>query len=240
MRQSGCLGLGLFFLAIAGCGTNDVMLKKQMEMESRLEQLVQANATDSVRLGQLANDVKEMQARVNRLSSGMEELKQKDNDVASSLETLSQRLEGFSASRATAKIEVVNRENVPVDKDADQQQAYMKAFGLFSANNYDSAITEFEAYLKKYPKGEYAGNAQYWIGECFYTQHSYREALEAFNRVVTDYPKGSKVPDAMLKIGFTLISINEPEKGKDALQALIEKYPKSQAAAKARERLSRY
>lgn len=240
MRRSGCLGLSLFSLAIASCGTNDVMLKKQMEMESRLEQLVQANATDSVRLGQLATDVKEMQARVDRVSSGMDELKQKDRDVASSLETISQRIEELSASRSTPKIEVVNRENTPVDKDAEQQQAYMKAFGLFSANNYSSAITEFEAYLKNYPNGEYAGNAQYWIGECFYTQHSYREALEAFNRVVRNYPKGTKVPDAMLKIAFTFISINEPEKGKDALQALIEKYPKSQAAAKARERLSRY
>ena len=240
MRRSCCLGFSLLTVVAAGCGSNDVMLKKQMEMESRLEQLVQANAADSVRLGQLVNDVKEVQARLNRMSAGMDELKQRDRDAASSLEVLSQRITELSASRSTPKIEVVNRDGSPADKDADQQQAYMKAFGLFSANNYDAAIAGFEAYLRNYPNGEYAGNAQYWIGECYYTQHSYREALEAFNRVVKNYPGGTKVPDAMLKVAFTLISLNEPEKGKDALRALIEKYPRSQAAAKARERLARY
>ena len=116
----------------------------------------------------------------------------------------------------------------------------MKAFGLFSANNYPAAISAFEDHLRKYPRGEYAGNAQYWIGECHYTQHDYRAALDAFNLVVKNYPQGAKVPDALLKIGFTFISLNEPDKARATLESLIAKYPRTPAAAKAQERLSRH
>ena len=232
------MGIGMFCLAVAGCATNDVILKKQTEMEARLEQLVQANNADAARIIRLSNDLKELQAQVNADSATLSELKQNRKEVAAALESVSQRFLTLAAASTPTKIEVVNREAAPADKDAGQQQAYMKAFGLFSANSYAAAIGEFEQYLQKYPHGEYAGNAQYWIGECHYAQHNYRDALEAFNLVLKDHPAGAKVPDAMLKIGFSLVSLNEPDRARTALDALIEKYPLSSAAAKARERLS--
>ena len=232
--------VGLFCLAAAGCGTNDIMLKKQMEMESRLEQLVQAHAADSARLTRLETDLRDLQSRRAADASAIEELQRNRKDVAASLESVSQQLVTLTTPPSPTKIEVVNREAAPTEKDAGQQEAYMKAFGLFSANNYSAAIPAFEDYLRKYPKGEYAGNAQYWIGECYYTQHDYRSALDAFNLVVKNYPQGAKVPDALLKIGFTFISLNEPDKARATLESLIEKYPRSPATAKAQERLSRH
>jgi tetratricopeptide (TPR) repeat protein len=59
----------------------------------------------------------------------------------------------------------------------------------------------------RHPDSEYAGNAQYWIGECYYTQRDYARALEAFNKVIERYPKGQKVPDALLKVGFSLTAL---------------------------------
>jgi tol-pal system protein YbgF len=134
---------------------------------------------------------------------------------------------------------VVNKGAAPGDSDSAEQDSYMKAFGLFSSNNYGAAIEAFTVFIKTYPASEYAGNAQYWIGECYYTQHDFKQALEAFNKVIDRYPKGKKVPDALLKVGFSQISLNEPAKARVTLESLIEKYPKSPAAAKARERMKR-
>lgn len=226
-------------MAISGCSASDVILKKQMEMDARLEQLVQGNAAVNAQLAELAGAVKEVRNQVNSNSADLEELKPAFKEIKDSLESASVVNGREAASGAVPRIEVVNRDASPGDKDAGVQNAYMKAFGLFSSNNYPGAVEAFAAFIKSYPDSEYAGNAQYWIGECYYTQRSFPQALDAFNKVLTHYPKGKKVPDAMLKIGYSLINMNEPAKAKSALQALLDKYPRSQAAVKARERLNR-
>lgn len=239
MRLQHGFWVGVVCLVTAGCGGNDVIVKKQMELEARLEQLVQGNAATNARLTELSGEVKEVQGQVKSNAAAIEELKPGYRELKTSLEAISSK-PAEAAPPATPKIEVVNREAPPADKDAAPQDAYMKAFGLFSANNYARAIEAFASFIKTYPDSEYAGNAQYWIGESYYTQRDYTQALEAFDRVIANYPKGKKVPDAMLKLGYTFISMNEPVKAKAALLTLIDKYPRSQAAAKARERLGRH
>ena len=222
---------GAFSLVAAGCANNDIIIRKQAEMDARMEQLIQANAGNSARLTELFTTVQELQGQVRSASTELRELK-------STVDTLTPRAEVKPSPVLPPKIIVVEKGGA-AESDAAEQDAYMKAFGLFSANNYAGAILAFEAFIRQHPGSEYAGNAQYWIGECYYTQRDYGRALDAFNRVIEGYAKGKKVPDAMLKVGFTLISLNQPDKARSALEALVEKYPKSPAAAKARERLSR-
>lgn len=230
----------VFCVAASGCSNNEILLKKQTEMEARLEQLIQGNAGTSARLAEMTNELKELRDQVKTNSADLEALKPGFRELKSSLEAISQRVEGKAPLPAAAKIVVVNKGASAGDRESVEQDAYMKAFGLFSANDYSGAIDSFESFIRAYPGSEYAGNAQYWIGECHYTQRDYTRALGAFTRVIDNYPQGNKVPDAMLKVGFSLISLNQSEKARAALEALVEKYPKSQAAMKARERLSRH
>jgi tol-pal system protein YbgF len=120
-----------------------------------------------------------------------------------------------------------------------QQEAYMKAFGIFSANRHQEAISAFSEFIAAYPNSEYAANAQYWIGECHYSQKDYQKALDAFNIVLSKYPKGKKVPDAMLKVAFSQLSLSDQASARVTMQKLIDTYPRSPAAAKAKERLNR-
>ena len=239
MRLNYWLVTGAFSIAVSGCSNNEILVKKQSEMEARMEQLIQANAGSTSRLAELSNTVKELQDQVKTNSAGMEEVKLGLQALKSSVEGVSPRGEGRGTLPVPSKIVVVNKGAAPGDSDSTEQDAYMKAFGLFGSNNYSGAIDAFDAFIRTHPDSEYAGNAQYWIGECYYTQRDYARALEAFNKVIERYPKGQKVPDALLKVGFSLISLNEPEKARAALETLVEKYPKTPAAAKARERLSR-
>lgn len=239
MRLNNCFWAVALCLTISGCSTTDVIMKKQMETDSRLEQLVQGNAAANARLAELTNEVKELRKQVNANSTDLEGLKPAFREMKSALESKPSKKDAESALAAVSRIEVVNKEPAAGDKDSGVQNAYMKAFGLYSANNYPGAVEAFEGFIKTYPKSEYAGNAQYWIGECYYSQHNYPLALDAFNKLLATYPKGSKVPDAMLKIGYTYINMNEPAKTKSALQLLVDKFPNSQAAMKAKERLNR-
>jgi len=238
MRLLYGLIIGVFCSLAVGCGNNDLVVKKQAEMEARLEQLAQANVATNAHLTDLTNDIRTLQIQLSATSADVDALKPSYKEFKASIELIYQKLAPPPPAE-TAKIEVVNKEAAPSDNDSAPQDAYIKAFGLFSANNYSGAIEAFEAFVKSYPDSEYAGNAVYWVGECYYTQHNYSKALESFSKVVVDYPKGNKVPDAMLKIGYSLISMNEPLKARAELQSLVGKYPKSPAAAKARERLGR-
>jgi tol-pal system protein YbgF len=239
MRLTECFWAVALCLIISGCGTNDVIMKKQMEMDARLEQLVQGNAAANARLADLTNEVKELRKQVSGNSTDLEELKPAFSKMRESIDSIPRQNPPETSSAVVSRIEVVNKDPEPGDKESGAQNAYMKAFGLYSANNYTNAVEEFGAFIKTYPKSEYAGNAQYWIGECYYTQHNYPRSLEAFNKVLVNYPKGKKVSDAMLKIGYTYINLNEPARAKSALQSLIDRYPNSQAAIKAREKLNR-
>jgi tol-pal system protein YbgF len=228
-----------FCLVASGCGRNEILVKKQTELEARLEQLIQANAGNTARLAELSSRVSDLQGQVRSNSADLEQLKPAFRDLKSSLDAVPQRVEEKTPLPASSRVVVVNKETAPGDGQSTDQDAYMKAYGLFSSNQYSAAIEAFEAFIKDHPRSEYSGNAQYWIGECHYSRRDYARALEAFNRVVEKYPKGKKVPDALLKIGFSQISLNEPEKARATLEAVVEKYPRSPAAAKARERLSR-
>ncbi|MFZ3207283.1 MAG: tol-pal system protein YbgF [Geobacteraceae bacterium] len=240
MRLHVWLGLCFVSFAASGCSNNDVIMKKQMELEARFEQLVQGNVSSNARLTEIDNELKALQAQTKATTTDVEQMKPAYQELKTSVELLAQKAPVETAPAPPApRIELVNKDAVPDGKDAGHQDAYMKAFGLFSSNNYPLAVDAFESFIKSYPGSEFAGNAQYWIGECHYTQHNYVKAIEAFNRVVKNYPNGNKVSDAMLKIGFSYISMNEMSKAKTELQSLIEKYPRSPAAAKARERLSR-
>jgi len=226
-------------VTISGCANSDVIMKKQMETDARLEQLVQGNSAVNDRLAELSRELSDLQARVRSNASDLGEMKPEISKLRESIAALTPQKAAEPVSHEVPRIEVVNRDPAPGGKEANAQNAYMKAFGLFSANNYKGAVEAFGSFIKTYPDSEYAGNAMYWIGECHYSQRNYSEAITAFNRVISIYPKGSKIPDAMLKIGFSYISMNEPARAKRSLQTLIDKYPNSPAAVKARERLNR-
>jgi tol-pal system protein YbgF len=222
---------------ISGCAGNDIILQKQKETDLRLAQLAEGYSDINAKVAKLNRELNDLQDQVKSNAATCEEIRPKIGKMREELDLIAAFKSSQSVPTPSKRIEVVSKEAVPADREKTIQDEYMKAYGLFSENNYSGAIEAFGSFIRKYPASEYAGNAQYWIGECHYTQQEFPEALAAFNRVLSSYPKGKKVPDAMLKIGFSYISMNDQAKAKVALQKLVDKYPNSQAALKARERL---
>lgn len=226
-------------LTLSGCATQDAVLRKQAELESRLESVAVTNNMANQRLSVLTNELRDLQEQRKADVATLRELQ----DSVSNLKTLTRNLIARNTSLKTSataqKIELINNDDsgtAPLKEDV-RSEAYMKAFGQYSADKYEEAIEAFTAFIKAYPDSEYAANAQYWIGECYYSRSNLPKALDAFNRVLSDYPGGNKVPDAMLKVGYTLFAMKQPDKGADMLESLISKYPDSPAAVKAKEKL---
>jgi tol-pal system protein YbgF len=122
--------------------------------------------------------------------------------------------------------------------DAEQErQAYERAFELLKQGRYDLAVAAFKAFVQSYPNGQYADNAQYWLGEANYVQRQFKDALKEFQAVVNNHPSSPKRPDAMLKMGYTYQELGDLDQARMTLNDVISNYPASTAARLAQKRL---
>jgi tol-pal system protein YbgF len=221
-------------LALAGCASQDLMVKRQTEAEAKIEHLIQADKKSTQRMNELSGQIQTLddQARayavqIKHIQSSIRELRVSQTELA-----------GRAIQSPTPKIEVFNQDATPKSKDSGPPAEYVKAFGLYSSNNFAAAIDAFQAFLRQAPKSDYAANAVYWTGECHYSLNDLPKSLVSFQTVVDSYPGSAKTPDALLKLGYTQAAMKERDKSVKTFEELIRKYPGSPAAAKARERLT--
>jgi tol-pal system protein YbgF len=114
---------------------------------------------------------------------------------------------------------------------------YRGAVELVKTGKHDEAVTALRAFLKTYPRHDYADNAQYWLGESFYARKDYQQALTEFRATIETYPRGNKVPDALLKVGYCYQALGQKDKARAVLEQVVNLYPKSEPAALASKRL---
>lgn len=225
-------------IALSGCAANDLVLKRQSETEAKVEHLIQSARKSDQRANELAGQVQSLDDQVRLAATQVKRTEDTMRELRKSQDELKARFILLSQQIPTPKIEVVNQESPAKGRDAGPPADYVKAFGLYSANNFHEAITAFETFMKNSPTSEYAANALYWIGECHYSLSDLPKAKEIFFRVAGNYPNSPKAPDALLKLGYTLAAMKEKDKAHAIFESLIRSYPSSPAAAKARERLT--
>lgn len=231
-----CLVLSL---VLSGCAANDLVVKRQAESEAKIEYLIQASKKAEQRHNELAGLIQAQDERLQATAGEIKLLKDENRELRTSSDELKVRIAAVAKQLQTPKVEIVNQPSpAKTSRESGPPADYLKAFGLYSANNFPAAIESFEAFIKNNPQSEYAANAMYWVGECHYTLSDLAKAKEAFSKVTEMYPKSSKVPDALLKLGFTLAAMKEKEKATAVFEKIVTSYPSSPAAVRARERLS--
>lgn len=124
-------------------------------------------------------------------------------------------------------------------RSADEEQRYSRAFETLRSGNYEAARKQFGSLLEDHPDGEFADNAQYWIGESHYVVRQFDKARDAFRAVLDNHPDSAKRPDALLKIGFIEFEQDNMAAARQTLQKVVDQYPDSSAADQARKRLDR-
>jgi tol-pal system protein YbgF len=221
-------------------------LQKSFDTQNAVLQKLVEQLTEQVNiLKRSVEDVKgsnqQTQAAV---SSRVESVAGQFSAVNSSLDLVLDRLAKLSQQLAETKAKVEVLDTPPTSASAlprtgppSADELYTTAFGDFNKGSYDLARQGFQEYLKNYPDTELSDNAQYWIGESFYTQRKFSEAIQGFDKVLASYPKGDKAPAAALKKGYSLLELKNNDAGIRELRQLIQKYPNSDSAQLAKDRL---
>ncbi|MBL9014217.1 MAG: tol-pal system protein YbgF [Myxococcales bacterium] len=140
-------------------------------------------------------------------------------------------------SARTTRMATRERDVAPAANADDAGESYRAAVELVKSGGHGQAIEGLRAFLRKYPRHDYADNAQYWLGEAFYAQKDYPHALAEFRNVIETYPRGNKVPDALLKVGYCYQALGQAEKARAVLEQVVNLYPKTEPAALATKRL---
>lgn len=117
------------------------------------------------------------------------------------------------------------------------QEVYNMALSDYRNGNFDLAIDGFKIYREQFPESPLIDNAQYWIGECYFSQRKFDEAIEEFNNLILNYPNGDKVPAAYLKKGMSLQELGKKEEALSVFKLLISKYPLSEETKLAQQKI---
>lgn len=120
---------------------------------------------------------------------------------------------------------------------AEEQQIYQTAYNLIKAKKYNDAIGVLQGMLQKYPSGQFASNAHYWLGELYGLLGKNDQALTEFSVVVKTYPDSPRVSDAQLKVGLILASQFKWNDAKTALKKVVNRYPGTASARLATDQL---
>lgn len=141
------------------------------------------------------------------------------------------------SSAISAEISPATTTTLPIESLNSETTDYNTAYALVEKKQFALAIEAMTSFLRKYPDGQYASNAHYWLGELYLAQHQEKKAVEEFNTVVTIYPDSSKVSAAMLKLGFAYANAGDTKKAKETLYKVQKMYPGTTTAQLAQQRL---
>lgn len=255
--------VGLFAASCAG--NNDAVKKSLTNINEELV-VIQKSLTDTQMnmedvqsaSGNLQNDVTtntdaiaELRSEVAYLNNEILVLKGNKGASASAVQDLNSQSDNSTSTQGSGPLNniIVLDENsnqgnadspqivVIEDSGAAKNSLYSYAIELNRQRKYVEARAKFHEFIDRYPNDQLAGNAQYWIGETYYSVDDMKNAMQSFEDVLTKFPKSHKIPDAMLKIGYVQEKQGKKQEAIATFQDLLRKYPKSKPAALARQKL---
>ncbi len=120
---------------------------------------------------------------------------------------------------------------------AEEQKIYQTAYDFIKAKKYNDAVNALQDMLKKYPSGQFASNAHYWLGELYGLMGKNDNAFDEFSIVISKFPGSPRVSDAQLKVGLILAAQSKWPDAKRAFKQVINTYPGTASARLASEQL---
>jgi tol-pal system protein YbgF len=119
------------------------------------------------------------------------------------------------------------------------QRLFETARADYYAGQWDLCVSGFETYLRQFARSELGHSAQFYIGECRYSDGKHREAVDAYDQVIANYPRSASVPTAYYKRGLALERLGQLDRARESFELVIKSFPDSDEARLAKQNLDR-
>ena len=233
--------------ALTGCATapeDDPVYVRMNDLDARVQRIERVLTNQSLlelaqRIDALQAEVRSIRGEVELLQNQTEGGKTQTRNLYGELEKRLAALETLGGVGAGASAGGTGAGTPPPAGGASEQATYDAAMAALRGGNYDKAAATFREVVTNYPSGDLAGNAQFWIGESYYTKGDLENAIPAYRKVLSDWPQSRKAPDALVKLGFSLSDLKRNGEARNTLEDVVRRYPGTPAAQLATDRLKR-
>jgi tol-pal system protein YbgF len=116
---------------------------------------------------------------------------------------------------------------------ASPRDEFDAAAAALKGEQFDTAESEFKAFVDKYPKDKLVPDAVFYLGETYFQRGRYREAAEQYLKISSDFSKTAKAPDSLLRLGQSLDKLGAKEQACAAFAEVGRKYPSASASLRA-------
>lgn len=181
-----------------------------------------------------------MTSQIQAVSESLDEAKArlaKLSDQAAQTQNIIQTLNTTATASPAANTTGAPPDAKQTNNVPDADALYNSGLSAYNGGQYQLAVQAFQEYLKYYGDTDLASNAQFYIGDCYYSQKNYAQAIEEYNKCLERYPNGNKLPAAQLKKGYALLALAQKPAGVRELRSLVQRYPNSHEAALAAQKL---
>lgn len=235
LQRAAKYGAGLSITAVlclSGC------IATSREMIDLRDDIAQLQATLSI----VQRNQADISVKMDSLTTSMSALTEELSATQNHMSLLSQRLDDVESNinQRVVKLseKVAPTGAAPTAIEPAPSELYRMAYSDFSRGKYDVAYEGFKVYLEKYPKGELAPQAQFYLGECLYSQNDWSKALDQYDLVERMFPRSESVAPARLKRAQCLELLGQLRESREVLKSLIKDFPNSQEAVTARDKLN--
>lgn len=216
---------------------NQALQQQQTELTQRLDEELLGLRRNLVEIGTqndaLRRELAELRGHNERLAHLVAELQRQQRDLQRDWQAqLDQRLRPLEPITVTV-------EGVEFQTRPEEVQAFDAAMVVLRASDFERAARLFGEVVAQFPRSGYVVPALYWQGNAQYAARQHAAAVETFRRMIAASPRHPRVPDALLGIANAHIAQRDNRAARAALQELIQAHPNTEAAAVARERITR-
>jgi tol-pal system protein YbgF len=204
--------------------------------------LNQDNITDlKGTVAQLQIECKELKENNGRLNKDVDSLV---NSVKS-LNTLVQGLQ--------SKVSFLNQNEKDLTHSSDNNlngnkqvpsvlaaSVYQSAYSDYSIGKYELAYSGFKSFIEKYPNTELAPQAQFYLGECFYSRKMWEDAIKEYQKVEELYNRSDQIISAKLKIALCYENLGKKQEALKLFSLIVENFPKRPESLTAKEKIKAY
>ncbi|MBI3292944.1 MAG: tetratricopeptide repeat protein [Elusimicrobia bacterium] len=214
--------------ALSGCVATErsvTDLQRSVDSLTQSTQDLRANQAEFItQMDRLNTSLNTLNAKLEESKGRMSALAQKLDDVESGL---TRRLDSLAHHLSGA----------PLPAQPTPSQLFQIAYGDYTKGQYDVAMVGFRSYLEKYPQGELAPQARFYLAECFRNKKALSEALGELDKIVSLYPTSAVRPKALFKKAVILKEQKNTDAAVKVLQELLQMYPQGEEAPPAQELL---
>lgn len=205
-----------------------------VEIKQAIQSLHQSIVNLENRLNSLTGEQAQLQKRLAAAEQRTYYADSINYEILTQLVILENRLVSLSNSISDYNLASQTGSRTIATPAISYKDRYLNALSLHQNGKYEESIELFRKLIAEDRNNDLADNAQYWIGESYYSMKQYQRAVIEFEKV-SAFSNTDKNDDAQYKIGLCYKSTGDREKAQAAFQKLIDLYPRSEFTENAKQ-----